>query len=215
MSRARRTIIGLGGAAVWLLAFGFVMFGAVVMRAPEGTSSVADGIVVLTGGETRIAEGARLLGERRGGRMLISGVNRRAGRDELLKISGLGEQQFDCCVDLGYAALDTVGNAEETRDWAAANGFDSLIVVTASYHMPRSMAELRRVLPGARLIPHPVVPKSFRQNAWWLHFGTTRTLVSEYLKFLPSAARFGVARALAPFNRQSVAGTPARHQAGL
>ncbi len=205
MQIAKRATIALSGAALWLLVFGFVMFATAVMRDQASAPVQADGIVVLTGGETRIAEGARLLGEGRARRMLISGVNKITRRDELLKLSGLPEHQFNCCVDLGYDALDTIGNAGETKAWAEAKGYGSLIVVTASYHMPRSMAELARALPGTKLIAHPVVPKNFRQEAWWLHFHTTRTLVSEYLKFLPSAARFGVAKLFAPWNDSSVA----------
>lgn len=209
MTATMRTMIGAAGLTAWLLVFGFVMFATAVMRERKDTVSRADGIVVLTGGETRIHEGARLLRDGRGARLLISGVNKIASRDEVLKLSGLSEQEFDCCVDLGYRALDTVGNADETRAWASALGYDRLIVVTASYHMPRSMAELSRALPGVELIPHPVVPKSFRQEAWWLHPGTTRTLVGEYLKFLPSAARYGVARLVSPWQGSSVAGSGA------
>ena len=144
----------------------------------------------------------------RGERMLISGVNPITRPDEILRISGLGAQKFNCCVDLGYSALDTIGNANETKAWAGAKNYDSLIIVTASYHMPRSLAELRRVMPATRLISHPVMPRGFRQEAWWLHIPTTRILLSEYLKFLPSAARFAAARVLGPWDGSSVAAMP-------
>lgn len=210
MLNLKRVVIGTAGVTLWLLVFGFVMFATAVMRGPASGSVRADGIVVLTGGETRIAEGARLLGAGQGQRMLISGVNRITRRDELKRLSGLGEQKFNCCVDLGYAALDTIGNAEEARDWAEARGYESLIIVTSSYHLPRSLAELGRTLPNTRLIPHPVMPKNFRQEAWWLHVPTARLLLSEYLKFLPAAARFGVARALRPWDDNSLVAAPAR-----
>ena len=107
MSSLRRAlIIGLG-AAVSLLALGFVLFASVVTRFPADNNPHADGIVVLTGESMRIAEGARLLDEGRAQRMLISGVFRRTGKKALLEISGLPEDKFDCCVDIGYAALDT------------------------------------------------------------------------------------------------------------
>ena len=102
----------------------------------------ADGIVVLTGGDFRILEGARLLQEGRATRMLISGVDAKTSRDDLLKLSGLPPTTFNCCVDLGYFAQNTVGNAEETRAWAQSRKLGRLIVVTSSYHMPRSLAEL-------------------------------------------------------------------------
>jgi uncharacterized SAM-binding protein YcdF (DUF218 family) len=188
---------------------GFVAFAVIVMRTPGPTLAKADGIVVLTGGDTRILEGARLLREGHGDRLLISGVNRHTGRQDLIRISGLGEQQFNCCVDIGYSALNTIGNADETRSWAEAMRFDTLIVVTSSYHMPRSIAELARELPNTTLIAHPVQPPGFTDGAWWLRPRTARVLVSEYLKFLPAAARYTAARVMGPWDESSIAETPA------
>ncbi len=196
------------GAAVSLLALGFVLFASVVTRPPAPTDPRADGIVVLTGESRRIAEGARLLKEGRAERMLISGVFRRTGKRALREISGLSEEQFDCCVDLGYAAHDTAGNADEARSWATTRRYGSLIVVTASYHMPRSLAELSLALPGARLIPHPVVPNNFPPNQWWLHPTVARLLISEYLKFLPAVAHLTVARLIRSAQPSSVAEMP-------
>jgi uncharacterized SAM-binding protein YcdF (DUF218 family) len=215
MKTRQRILIATAGAALWLLVFGFVMFATAVTREPGSQDVHADGIVVLTGGETRILEGARLLSEGRADRMLISGVNARTRREQLLKLSGLGEQKFSCCVDLGYSARDTVGNADEARLWAEEKRYDSLIVVTSSYHMPRSLAELARVLPGTRLIAHPVFPKSLQREAWWLHLTTTRVLIAEYLKFLPAAARFAAARLMRPWEGGSVAEAPESRRAKI
>ena len=210
-----RVMILATGATLSLLAMGFVLFATIVTRSPAPADSHADGIVVLTGESRRIAEGARLLSEGRAERMLISGVYRHTGKSALLKISGLSEDKFDCCVDVGYAALDTAGNANEARSWAAARRYDSLIVVTASYHMPRSLAELSLALPGARLIPHPVVPKGFPASRWWLNVAVTRVLVSEYLKFLPSVAQLTVARVLRSGGSSSLAEVPGERAAGI
>jgi uncharacterized SAM-binding protein YcdF (DUF218 family) len=163
----------------------------------------ADGIVVLTGGQTRIAEAAKLLESVRAQRLLISGVNQKTGRPSLLKISGLDEKTFDCCVDLGYAALNTIGNADETRRWAEAMGYDRLIVVTASYHMPRSLAELAREMPNIELVPHPVAPDGLRDKVWWLDVSATRLLASEYIKFIPAAVRLVVARGFSSWQAKS------------
>lgn len=199
-------LLATTGVVLWLLVLGFVVFASSVMREPSRNYERADGIVVLTGGPTRIAEGARLLREGRAARLLISGVNPQTNRDSLQRLSGLTAAKFECCVDLGYAALDTVGNADEARRWAESKGFDKLIVVTSRYHMPRSLAELARALPSAELIPHPVTPKHLREGPWWLRIDTTRLLLSEYLKFIPAAARLLVARALGSFEASSIAG---------
>lgn len=191
--------VGAGGLLAALFVFGFILFAANVMRPPPLTTDRADGIIVLTGGDFRIGEGARLLQDGLASRMLISGVNAKTGRDDLIKLSGLATNTFDCCVELGYAAQDTVGNAEEARTWAQGRGLTRLIIVTSSYHMPRSLAELAIALPQAQLIAHPVVPLTLRNRAWWLHPGAMRLLFSEYVKFLPVAARLGVVRQLRPW----------------
>jgi uncharacterized SAM-binding protein YcdF (DUF218 family) len=154
----------------------------------------ADAIVVLTGGELRLLAGARLLKEGRGARLLISGVNEQTSHQDLRRLSGLPDRLFAARVDVDYAAQTTSGNAHETKAWAKAKGYTKLIVVTASYHMPRSLKELARTMPGATLIPHPVVPARIHANAWWTDPYTARVLLAEYVKFLPSAARYGAAR---------------------
>jgi len=207
----RRILIGFTAGLLALAGFGFVLFANAVMREPEVQNVHADGIVVLTGGQTRIAEAARLLEEKRGKRLLISGVNQKTGRPSLQRISGLDEATFNCCVDLGYQAQNTIGNADETRRWAEALGYDSLIVVTASYHMPRSLAELAREMPNIDLVPHPVAPDGLRRKVWWLDATAARLLASEYVKFLPAAARLVIARGMSPWQATSVtasSGTP-------
>lgn len=200
----RRFAIGFIGASLALVAFGFVLFANAVTREPELQDVTADGIVVLTGGQTRIVEAAKLLEDKRGQRLLISGVNQKTGRASLIKISRLDEKVFNCCVDLGYAALDTVGNAAETRRWAEALGYTRLIVVTSGFHMPRSLAELAREMPNIELIPHPVATEGLRHKVWWLDPTATRLLAAEYLKFLPAALKLAVQRGVAPWQGTSV-----------
>ena len=194
MKSVSRTLVAFAALSAAALAFGFVLFAVTVMRDRPDTPQTADGIVVLTGGETRIQAGAQLLAEGRGKRLLISGVNRRVGREEVKRIAGLANELYTCCVDLGYEALDTVGNADETRTGAANNNYSKLIVVTSSYHMPRSLAELSIAMPNVALIPHTVTPPSFPEGGWWLHVATTRLLLAEYLKYLPAVARLQTQR---------------------
>ena len=195
-------------AVVWIGGLGFVLFAANVMRTPVSADEKADAIVVLTGGQSRIKEGARLLKDGHGARLLISGVNTRTGEADLIRLSGLDAKSFRCCVDLGYTALNTIGNASETQSWVNANGYRSLIVVTSNYHMPRTLVELSRTLPNIRLVPHTVTPEIFDTEAWWLSPVTVRNLVAEYVKFLPSAARFALHRVVTPFESDSVANAP-------
>jgi uncharacterized SAM-binding protein YcdF (DUF218 family) len=187
------------------LVFGFVLFAVSVTREDVSSWDKADGIVVLTGGDNRMEAGAKLMSEGRAKRMLISGVNRKVTREEMQRLLGLDKRIFNCCVDLGYEALDTVGNADETRTWANNNGYTKLIIVTSRYHMPRGLAELALAMPGVTLLPYAVTPKRFPETAWWLHPATTRVLVSEYLKYLPAVARLTAQRVIAWRNGLSVA----------
>ncbi len=193
MRRAWRLGFGLSVPVAALLG-GFVLFAQSATQPAALPSQKADGVVALTGTQRRISVAGQLLAKGLGKRLLVTGVNRQTTSEEIRQLTGLGERIFDCCVDLGYEAQDTIGNAEETQAWARKHGFSTLIVVTSSYHMPRSLVELGRVMPDIKLIPYPVVGGPFRNGNWWKSPGLIRLLVAEYLKFLPSAARYGVVR---------------------
>jgi uncharacterized SAM-binding protein YcdF (DUF218 family) len=193
-------------AALFVFVGGFIVFANSISRAAPAVGVQADGIVVLTGGTHRVTEAARLLSEGRGRRLLISGANRAATRRDLLLNSGLSLLQHRR-VDIGYEALDTVGNAEETRAWARKHNFSRLIIVTSSYHMPRSLVELGRAMPATVLIAYPVHSRNFHNERWWMHAGTARLIFSEYVKFLPSAARYGMTRLLSWDQRALANGT--------
>jgi uncharacterized SAM-binding protein YcdF (DUF218 family) len=206
-----RALIAIAGLLTASLAAGFVHFAASATAPAERHSDAAEGIVVLTGGELRIREGAWLLRQGRAKRLLISGVNRVTTRQDLMRLAGLRGEQFNCCVDIGYRARNTVGNADETRDWVREKGFRSLIVVTSSYHMPRSLAELALVLPDVTLLPHPVLPAKLRAEPWWQNSATARMLVGEYLKYLPAVTRLAMDRIARTWDNRSIAAGPPRH----
>lgn len=187
MTRRTRALIYLSAATFSLLMLGFLVFASSATRRVLQPSGSADAIVVLTGGsEGRIDAGMKLLRRGLGERLLISGVNRKLKRDELFAQL---DQPAPCCIDLGYEALDTVGNAAEASRWAARHDFKRLIVVTSSYHMPRSLNELALAMPDVELLAHAVRPRAFSEGAWWLRPGAARILLSEYLKLIPSYAR--------------------------
>lgn len=188
-------LVGTAAVVFWIFAFGFILFAADVMRAPEATGRRADAIIVLTGGQLRIKAGLNLLEKGRAKRLLITGVNRRTTKADIARIAGGDTQNLNCCVDLGYEALNTKGNADEAGAWAEQQGFKSLIVVTASYHMPRSLMEFNSRMPDIEIIPHPVIPIRFRNSAWWLDLRTSRVLLSEYIKLFPAALRVVAVRA--------------------
>jgi uncharacterized SAM-binding protein YcdF (DUF218 family) len=176
----------LGGVALIL------GFGAFVWLLPEQQVALdhnADGIVVLTGGTSRITDALELLASGRGKRLLITGVNTGTTTGDIAREVVDYNRVLSCCVDLDYSALNTLGNAVEARRWAIGHGFQSLIVVTSAYHMPRALAELAHQLPDATLIPYPVVSDRLRIEPWWSNGATTRLVLSEYLKYLFAKVR--------------------------
>lgn len=207
MRTTGKALIMLFGIAAMLLLLGFFVFAGVATQRASGADEGADGIVVLTGAEFRIAEGARLLQEKKGNRLLITGVNPRVTRSDLSRITGLPDEQLECCVDVDTKALDTIGNAREARAWIRKHGYSSIILVTSNFHMPRSTTEFAIGMPHLRILPHPVVPRGFPTESWWLHAGTARILLSEYLKFLPTALRLATDRVVGPWQSSAIAVT--------
>ena len=186
-----RLIFDLVMLAVVLLVVGFFIFTGGIQRSqPEPRT--ADGIAVLTGGVARIDEAMKLLTLQKAKRLLITGVNRTTSTEELKQLASQGDQLFSCCVDIDKEARNTIDNATETSQWVAQHHYTSIIVVTSNYHMPRALAELGRVMPGVTLIPYSVVDNNVHLDRWWTYPGTTKLLISEYLKYLPALARLGV-----------------------
>lgn len=167
-----------------LLGAGFLWFAANLPTAPEQPEQRTDAIVVLTGGAERVAEGLHLLASGKAKMLLVSGVHPDVTVGELLAQAPDVPASLADRIVLGYAAGDTEGNAAETAEWMTAEGFTSLRLVTAAYHMPRSLLEFQRALPGATIVAHPVFPPGVKQEGWWNDAGSTGVLVGEYLKYL-------------------------------
>ncbi len=186
--RFMRLLVSLIGAAIAVYAVGFVIFAAELDRRPPIDVPVADAIVALTGGEGRIAEAVKLLDDGKGARLLITGVHPEVKIASLKKAVRSPSTKFDCCVDLGRQAEDTIGNASETAAWVRRHQYRSIILVTSTYHMPRAALELRRAMPGVSITPFPVVQDTLHLDGWWDFPGTTRLLISEYSKYLLTLA---------------------------
>lgn len=168
--------------ALWL--GGLFWFVGQVPRDVKDPTTETDAIVVLTGGSDRLREGLALLSEGRAGKLFVSGVYRGIEVRELLDLVQDSPTDLECCVAIGYEADNTRGNALETADWIGEQGYGSIRLVTAGYHMPRSLLEFRRVLPNIDIIAHPVFPENYHQEDWWRWPGSTRLLLSEYNKYL-------------------------------
>ncbi|PPD42340.1 MAG: hypothetical protein CTY15_12220 [Methylocystis sp.] len=176
-----------------IFAGGYAWFALSLARVQPRLSVTAEGIVALTGGSDRVLEAAELLARGQARRMLITGVNRATRGSEIARQLPVPRDLFNCCVDLGYEALDTLGNARETREWAQVHNISrSLIVVTSNYHMPRALAELAAELPEVKLYPFPVVSEHVNVAGWASDPWAIRLIGSEYLKFLGALTRIAL-----------------------
>jgi uncharacterized SAM-binding protein YcdF (DUF218 family) len=176
---------------VLIWAVGLWAFAARVDQStPAADPPQADGVVALTGAsDARITAAMRLLETGKAKRMLISGVNPQVSRAQLRDVAKATRRYYDCCVDLGFQATDTRGNARETARWARARGYSSLIVVTSDFHMPRAMLELHGALRGVELIAYPVKDEELDAHHWWRTGEAARRMILEYCKYLAILSR--------------------------
>lgn len=177
-----------GGFVAAIIA-GFVVFLHEIPNSERRTMRNADGIVVLTGAAQRMNDAIELLANKRGRRLLVSGVNPITTTDELKKQIPDFARLSECCIDLGHEAQNTFGNAVETAGWAKKHGFRTLLVVTSAWHMPRALVELERETDSIELIPYPVTTERMREQSWWTSPQVARLLVFEYLKYLAALVR--------------------------
>lgn len=171
---------------VFIWAVGLTAFADRVDRyAPVTNAPTADAIVALTGAsDVRIETGMRLLEADKGERMLVSGVHPDATREDVRGITRGFDELYDCCVDLDYEAETTLGNAQYTAEWVRARGYDSLVVVTSDFHMPRALLELKAALPGTGLRPYAIETKTVDAARWWRTGESARRMTLEYSKYL-------------------------------
>jgi len=192
----------------------------------------------------RLEAAEALLEEGLGQRLLISGVNREATRKQVRStlIAGsqaagaqvIGDQgtgapvtgapvngdqaavgrAFDCCVDLGFRAENTLGNARETAPWVARHHYHTLIVVTADYHMPRALLELHAAMPGVALYPFPVATEAVDARRWWASPDDARRMVLEYCKYIVILIRNGLLSLSPPHQPEAVAPTAPANSLG-
>jgi uncharacterized SAM-binding protein YcdF (DUF218 family) len=186
----RRLLLLLPVLPLLLLGAGFVRFLSLAAAWPETPERPTDGIAVLTGGAERVETGLRLLREGRGRVLLVSGVHPLVTLGDLARLAALPPETLANRVTLGRAATTTHGNATEIAAWARSEHLASLRVVTAGYHMPRALLELRRALPEVALLPYPMLPAPLREAGAAGRLHTWSLLGREYLKYLAVRAGF-------------------------
>lgn len=175
---------------LWLA--GLIAFASGIPGDIEDSTTHTDAIVVLTGGSERLETGLALLRQGLGDKLFVSGVYRGIDVAELLRLARQTPDQVECCIVLGHAADNTIGNAAETAQWMKQEGFHSLRLVTGNYHMRRSLSEFHHAMPDVAIVAHPVFPDAVKRDHWWLWPGTVHLIISEYTKFLLGQLRHTV-----------------------
>ncbi len=179
--RPRRILKRLALAAGALPVAGFLWFLHLTSLPAEPLPGHADGIVALTGGPGRVETGLRLLADGRARKLLISGIGGGTDLAALGRMAGMDVASLAPRITLGRYAASTRGNGVETAAWVRENAITSLIVVTASYHMPRALLELRSAVPGVKLYAVPVQPAEGRLTA---RAPRLKLEAEEYAKYL-------------------------------
>src|SRR3954470_5665191 len=185
----RATIVGTLAVLFVGAAAGFIAFLSQLRGVEIKPARNADGIVVLTGGSSRVSDAMELLAGGYGKRLLISGVHPTNAASDISRSLPDNQSLLGCCVDLDRSAVNTRSNAVETRRWARDRGFKSLIVVTSNYHMPRAIVELSHEMPDIELIQFAVIGDKWRDEPWWISGATLRLLISEYAKYVAAEIR--------------------------
>jgi uncharacterized SAM-binding protein YcdF (DUF218 family) len=189
LRRVARLVILTSVVLLGLLIAGFIWFADSIASMAPPEQPKADAIIVLTGGYSRIEQAIDLLDQGAGSRLLISGVNPKTTSSTIRRVTQSSATLFACCVDIGYQALDTIGNANEAATWIHSNRYKSILVVTNNYHMRRSLHELRSASPETEFIAYPVVNADLINTNWFTKPDVLRTITSEYLKFIVAWVR--------------------------
>lgn len=185
----QRLIYGLFALAL-LWAVGLAGFIAGLPQAVSGAPAAGDGVIVYTGGGgARIEAGMSVFADGVGNRLLISGVHPDTSRGRISEFWRGAPEKFECCVDLGWQARSTEGNAEETAEWAVKNEFRGLVLVTSDYHMPRAAAITRARLPDRHITLYPVASGFLDEQGRPASRQAWRHLAGEYTKYLLARAK--------------------------
>lgn len=191
----RRLVLAMPGMALLLWLGGLVWFADTLPTEVADSTTPTDAIVVLTGGSQRLLAGLDLLAAGKAKKLFVSGVHQGVEIPELLRVSHHAPERLACCIALGHTADSTIGNALETAAWMRHEGYHSLRLVTAGYHMRRSLFEFARAMPEIEIVANPVFPEQVKQANWWAWPGTATLIIGEYHKYLAAVLRAGLAAA--------------------
>lgn len=189
-----RIVLSIIMVAAMLWSAALVWF---VHRMPNETVPVSvqtDAIIVLTGGQGRVEHGLDMVAGGAAPVLFISGVGPRVTMMEMLDAHARPETRAQILmrqpeIVFDYLAESTRSNADQAGEFIRRREIHSIRLITAQYHMPRSILEFRAIMPDVTIIPDPVFPEEFRRDQWWQHENTRRLVFSEFYKYFVALAR--------------------------
>ena len=189
MKRKASLLFYIAAPVFFLWLTGLFLFSSKINTLPKDLDVSTEALVALTGGTDRLATAVELLKNGKAQKLLISGVNKNVDWSLLAKTVENLPDELSERITLGHSACNTEENALESKEWMEKNGFKSVRLVTAAYHMPRSYSEFKAAMPDADIRIYPVFTSSFKNEDWWKWRGSTALLISEYMKFLVVSVR--------------------------
>ena len=174
-------ILRLIAAFFLVYAFGFLAF-ALTLPAPADKTKT-DAVIVLTGGAGRIARGLEVVEEGLAKEMFVSGVDPEVKPAEFAEQFQVSARTMECCVTLGFLAVDTRSNAGEVAQWLQSKEFDSARLVTTDWHMARAYSEVADTLPAGTSIVKDAVASHPDISTLFLEYN--KLLASEVSQGLP------------------------------
>jgi uncharacterized SAM-binding protein YcdF (DUF218 family) len=133
----------------------------------EPSGEVADAVLVLTGGENRIAEGYRAWKEGKGRELFILGAGREAKLSNILP--GGSEVSPDSLprIHIEGWSKNTLENAFSAKSAVVSRTYRKVILVTSDYHVPRAYLAVRTILPASVTISVIPVKSDWRRRGAW------------------------------------------------
>ena len=173
-------ILRFVAAILLVYAFGFLGFAVTLPKPLAGQPT--DAVIVPTGGPGRIARGLDIVERDLAKQLFVSGVDPEVKPGEFAAEFDVSSRTMECCVTLGYLAVDTRSNAGEAAQWLKENDFTSVRLVTTDWHMARTVSEFSSALPEGTVIEKDAVVSS----------PELATLFLEYNKLIAAAVSQGL-----------------------
>lgn len=181
MVKSRRTILFLTLIVIGLSIVDFSFYLREIWSKDNALEDVYDCVVVLSGRHERVTTGIERYEKIRVRKLLLSGVKAGTNKYQRQDIKEDYPEFFDCCIEFGWGAKDTIGNGIETASWVRKSKCTSLTLVTDDYHMPRAFLVFQQYVELDNISTRKI---QFSKDGSYLSIAYWRVVCPEYGKFV-------------------------------